>query len=225
MQREQWHLTEGLIFAHFAVFIFVHGSSMFMFFISMLILWIMARPLEESWGSPRFLVFWLVATFGASLTAVAVGRLLFGDIGFGTCLLFTSSLSYGLVAGLANVAGTSAGYLFFLATRRMPTRRKLMFEFKKRKADTALEAESEQAEGRNLLWDPRVRAADARARETGALGEEDETLLAKLDAAKDPAITVCAPSEFDFIDDDVCRQCTGYAECAARRIRMSADDA
>jgi len=89
MQREQWHLTEGLIFAHFAVFIlgsmmeggqqalalipgfvtarpwtlvtyqFVHGSSMFMFFISMLILWIMARPLEESWGSPRFLVFWL----------------------------------------------------------------------------------------------------------------------------------------------------------------------
>ena len=287
MQREQWHLTEGLIFAHFAVFIlgsmmeggqqalalipgfvtarpwtlvtyqFVHGSSMFMFFISMLILWIMARPLEESWGSPRFLVFWLVATFGASLTAVAVGRLLFGDIGFGTCLLFTfatlypeiefrlffiipvkvkylaivaaailvySSLSYGLVAGLANVAGTSAGYLFFLATRRMPTRRKLMFEFKKRKADTALEAESEQAEGRNLLWDPRVRAADARARETGALGEEDEALLAELDAAKDPAITVGAPSEFDFIDDDVCRQCTGYAECAARRIRMSAEE-
>jgi len=286
MQREQWHLTEGLIFAHFAVFIlgsmieggqqalalipglvtarpwtlvtyqFVHGSSMFWFFISMLVLWIMARPLEESWGSPRFLVFWLVATFGASLTAVAVGRLLFGDMGFGTCLLFTfatlypevefrlffiipvkvkylaivaaailvySSLSYGLVAGLANVAGTSAGYLFFLATRRLPTRRKLMFQLNKRKADIAVRAESEQAEGRNLTWDPRVRAADARARETGALGEEDETLLAELDAAKDPAITVCAPSEFGFIDDDVCRRCTGYAECAARRIRMSAD--
>ena len=288
MQREQWHLTEGLIFAHFAVFIlgsmmeggqqalalipdvvtarpwtlvtyqFVHGTSMFWFFISMLVLWIMARPLEESWGSPRFLVFWLVATFGASLTAVALGRLLFGDIGFGTCLLFTfatlfpevefrlffiipvkvkylaivaaailvfSSLSYGLVAGLANVAGTSAGYLFFLTTRRMPTRRKLMFQLNKRKAEIAVRTESEQAEGRNLTWDPRVRAADARARETGALGEEDETLLSELDAAKDPAITVCAPSEFAFIDDDVCRRCTGYAECAARRIRMSADDA
>jgi len=197
MQREQWHLTEGLIFAHFAVFIlssmmeggqralalipgsvtarpwtlvtyqFVHGSSMFWFFISMLILWIMARPLEESWGSPRFLAFWLVATFGASLTAVALGRLLFGNIGFGTCLLFTfatlypevefriffiipvkvkylaivaaailvySSLSSGLVAGLANIAGTSAGYLFFLATRRLPTRRKLMFVLNQRKA-------------------------------------------------------------------------------------------
>ena len=287
MQREQWHLTEGLIFAHFAVFIlgtmieggqqalalipglvtarpwtlvtyqFVHGSSMFWFFISMLILWIMARPLEESWGSPRFLAFWLVATFGASLTAAAFGRMLFGDVGFSTCLLFTfatlypevefrlffiipvkvkylaivaaailvySSLSYGLVAGLANVAGTSAGYLFFLAIRRLPTRRKLMFELKRRKADIAEHAETEQAEGRNLTWDPRVRAADARARETGALGEEDETLLAELDAAKDPAITVCAPSEFGFIDDDVCRRCTGYAECAARRIRMSADD-
>jgi len=286
MQREQWHLTEGLIFAHFAVFIlgsmieggqqalalipglvtarpwtlvtyqFVHGTSLFWFFVSMLVLWIMARPLEESWGSPRFLVFWLVATFGASLTAVAVGRLLFGDLGFGTCLLFTfatlypevefrlffiipvkvkylaivaaailvySSLSYGLVAGLANVAGTSAGYLFFLATRRLPTRRKLMFALNKRKADIAVRAESEQAKERNLTWDPRVRSADARARETSALGEEDETLLAELDAARDPSITVCAPSEFAFIDDDVCRQCAGYAECAARRIRMSAD--
>jgi membrane associated rhomboid family serine protease len=287
MQREQWHLTEGLIFAHFSVFIlgsmieggqqalalipglvtarpwtlvtyqFVHGTSMFWFFVSMLVLWIMARPLEESWGSPRFLVFWLVATFGASLTAVALGRLLFGDIGFGTCLLFTfatlypeiefrlffiipvkvkylaivaaailvySSLSYGLVAGLANVAGTSAGYLFFLATRRMPTRRKLMFQLNKRKAEISVRAENEQAEDRNRGWDAAVRAADARARETSALGEEDETLLAELDAAKDPSITVCAPSEFGFIDDDVCRRCTGYAECAARRIRMSAEE-
>ncbi len=287
MQREQWHLTEGLIFAHFAVFIlgsmieggqqalalipglvtarpwtlvtyqFVHGTSMVWFFISMLVLWIMARPLEESWGSPRFLVFWLVATFGASLTAVALGRLLFGDIGFGTCLLFTfatlypevefrlffiipvkvkylaivaaailvySSLSYGLVAGLANVAGTSAGYLFFLATRRLPTRRKFMFALNKRKTEIAVRTESEQAEGRNLTWDPRVRAADARAREGGAVAEEDQPLLAELDAARDPSITVCAPSEFGFADDDVCRRCTGYAECAARRIRMSVDE-
>jgi membrane associated rhomboid family serine protease len=287
MQREQWHLTEGLIFAHFAVFIlgsmieggqqalalipglvtarpwtlvtyqFVHGTSMFWFFISMLVLWIMARPLEESWGSPRFLVFWLVATFGASLTAVALGRLLYGDIGFGTCLLFTfatlypevefrlffiipvkvkylaivaaailvySSLSYGLVAGLANVAGTSAGYLFFLATRRLPTRRKLKFALNQRKAEITVRAESEEAEGRNLKWDPRVRAADSRAREGGAVAEEDQPLLAELDAARDPSITVCAPSEFGFADDDVCRRCTGYAECAARRIRMSVDE-
>ena len=287
MQREQWHLTEGLIFAHFAVFIlssmmeggrqalalipgvvtarpwtlvtyqFVHGSSMFWFFISMLILWIMARPLEESWGSPRFLAFWLVATFGASLTAVALGRLLFGNIGFGTCLLFTfatlypevefriffiipvkvkylaivaaailvySSLSSGLVAGLANIAGTSAGYLFFLATRRLPTRRKLMFVLNQRKAKIAVRAENEQAEGRNRGWDATVRAADVRARASGSVAVEDEALLAELDAAKDPSITVCAPSEFGFIDDDVCRRCTGYAECAARRIRMSAEE-
>jgi membrane associated rhomboid family serine protease len=287
MQREQWHLTEGLIFAHFAVFIlssmmeggqralalipgsvtarpwtlvtyqFVHGSSMFWFFISMLILWIMARPLEESWGSPRFLAFWLVATFGASLTAVALGRLLFGNIGFGTCLLFTfatlypevefriffiipvkvkylaivaaailvySSLSSGLVAGLANIAGTSAGYLFFLATRRLPTRRKLMFVLNKRKAEIAGRAENEEAEDGNRGWDATVRAADVRARENGSVAVEDEALLAELDAAKDPSITVCAPSEFGFIDDDVCRRCTGYAECAARRIRMSAEE-
>jgi hypothetical protein len=37
-------------------------------------------------------------------------------------------------------------------------------------------------------------------------------------------ITVCAPTEFGFIDDDVCRTCTGYPECAARRIRMAAEE-
>jgi hypothetical protein len=69
-----------------------------------------------------------------------------------------------------------------------------------------------------------VREADVRARETGTISEDDETLLAELDGARDPSITVCAPSEFGFIDDDVCRRCTGYAECAARRIRMSAEE-
>lgn len=285
MQREDWHLTEGLIFAHFAVFIlsatmqgglralaltpglvtsrpwtlvtyqFVHGRGIFWFFISMLVLWIMARPLEESWGSPRFLVFWLIATLGASLTAVALGQPLFGDVGFGYCLLFTfatlypevefrlffiipvkvkylaivaaaflvfSSLSFGLLGGLANIAGMSAGYLFFLATRRLPSRRKLSFELNKRKAAMAVRAENAKAENRNRVWDPLVRAADARAFEGGSVAAQDEALLAELDAAKDDSITVCAPSEFGFIEDEVCRACSGYAECAARRIRLSA---
>ena len=285
IQREQWHLTEGLIFAHFAVFIlstmmeasqqalalipglvrtrpwtlvtyqFIHGSSMFWFFISMLILWIMAKPLEDSWGSPRFLIFWMVATFGASVTATLIGRPLFGDLGFSSCLLFTfatlypevefrlffiipvkvkylaivaaailvySSLSMGLADGLANIVGTSAGYLFFLATRRLPTRRKIAFELSKRKAQISIRSENAQAEDRNRAWDPLVRAADTRSREVGVVAPEDEPLLAELDAAKDPTITVCAPSEFGFVDDPVCRGCDGYAECAARRIRMNA---
>jgi membrane associated rhomboid family serine protease len=287
MQREQWHLTEGLIFAHFAVFIlstmiqgsqqalavipglvtsrpwtlvtyqFIHGASLFWFFISMLVLWIMAKPLEENWGSPRFLVFWLIATFGASITAVIIGRPLFGDLGFSSCLLFTfatlypevefrlffiipvkvkylaivaaailvySSLAMGLADGLANIVGTSAGYLFFLATRRMPTRRKIAFQLSKRKADLAVQAESSEAEDRNRAWEPLVRAAESRARDAGAVAAEDEPLLAELDAARDPSITVCAPSEFGFVDDPVCRSCRGFAECAARRIRMSADE-
>ncbi len=287
MHREHWHLTEGLIFAHFAVFIlsttmreglealalvpeglrarpwtlvtyqFVHGPSMFWFFISMLVLWIMARPIEESWGSPRFLVFWLIATFGASLTSVALGRMLFGDVGFGTCLLFTfatlypevefrlffiipvrvkylaviaaaflvySSLSYGIVAGIANIAGMSAGYLFFLATRKLPSRRKIAFELKKRRTAAVIQTENVQIEERNRSWDAKVRAAEVRARDGGAVVEEDAAFLSELDAAKDPSITVCAPSEFGFIEDNVCRSCAGFAECAARRIRMAAEE-
>ncbi len=232
---------------------FVHGSSMFWFFISMLVLWIMARPLEESWGSPRFLVFWLVATFGASLTAVALGKVLFGDVGFSTCLLFTfatlfpevefrlffiipvkvkylaiiagaflvySSLSYGLLAGIANVVGTSAGYLFFLATRRLPSRRKIAFNLKKRKAEIEVRAESAQTRGKEPGAGTRGCGSPRNGPATSApLRPEDEPLLAELDAARDPSITVCAPSEFGFIDDAVCRACAGYAECAARRIR------
>jgi membrane associated rhomboid family serine protease len=291
MRRDQWHVTEGLIFAHFAVFLltavsddslegafralavipgtlpgepwrlvtyqFIHGASMFWFFISMLVLWIMARPLEENWGSPRFMVFWLISTFGASLTATALGLPLAGDVGFATCLLFTfatlypevefrlfflipvkvkylaiiagawlvfSSLSLGLLGGAANIAGTSAGYLFFLATRKLPSRRKLAFELNKRKADMAVRAESSQAESQNAVWDPQVRAAVERAASAGAVAAEDEPLLGELDAAKDESITVCAPSEFGFIDDDVCRSCVGYAECAARKIRMTAEE-
>ena len=287
MQREHWHLTEGLIFAHFAVFIlsatmpggqqalalipgfirarpwtlvtyqFVHGNSMFWFFISMLVLWIMARPIEEGWGSSRFMVFWLISTFGASLTAALLGRPLYGDVGFGTCLLFTfatlhpevefrlffiipvkvkylavvaaailvySSLSYGIVGGLANIAGVSSGYLFFLAIRRLPSRRKIAFELKKRRVAAVIQSEDAQAEERNRSWDPGVRAAEERARAGGAVADEDQALLAELDGARDPAITVCAPTEFGFIDDDVCRGCTGFAECAARRIRMAAEE-
>ena len=288
MQREHWHLTEGLIFAHFAVFIlsatnpeslsalalfpgqiatrpwtlvtfqFIHGQSMFWFFISMLVLWIMARPLEESWGSPRFLVFWLISTLGASGTAAVIGMPLAGDVFLSASLLFTfatvypevefrlffiipvkvkylaivagaflvfSGLSFGLGVGAAYVVGMSAGYLFFLATRRLPSRRKIAFDFKKRRATTAVNAEFAQAEVRNQAWDPRIRAAETRARELGSVAEEDEALLAELEAAKDPSITVCAPSEFGFVEDDVCRGCSGFAECAARRIRMAAEEA
>jgi membrane associated rhomboid family serine protease len=287
MQREHWHLTEGLIFAHFAVFIlsatmqeglralalipgsigarpwtlvtyqFVHGSSMFWFFISMLVLWIMARPIEEGWGSPRFLVFWLISTFGASLTSAALGQPLYGDVGFGTCLLFTfatlypevefrlffiipvkvkylaviagaflvySSLSYGIVGGLANIVGVSSGYLFFLAIRRLPSRRKISFELKKRRAAAVIQSEDAQTEERNRGWDANVRAAEERARSGGAVADQDAEFLAELDGAKDPVITVCAPTEFGFIDDDVCKSCTGFAECAARRIRMAAEE-
>ncbi len=286
MRSDSWRLTEGLIFAHFAVFIlswanrdglinlavipgqvasrpwtlvtyqFVHGPSMFWFFISMLVLWIMAKPLEESWGSPRFLVFWLVATFGASLTAVGLKLPLYGDTGVGTSILLTfatlfpevefrlffiipvkvkylavvavawlafSSLQMGILPGVANVAGMCSGYLFFLATRRMPTRRKLVFEYKKRKASVEVKAESVAAEQRNQAWNPKVRDVVQRVAAGGTITAEDEALLAELDAGRDASITVCAPSEFGYIEDDTCRTCPGFAECGARAIRMAAE--
>ncbi len=143
----------------------------------------------------------------------------------GGAILVYSSLQMGLGFGLVNLAGTSAGYLFFLATRRLPSRRKIGFELSKRKAEVMTKIESSAAESRNRVWDPKVRAAEARAREQGRVGEADLPLLDELDRARDPSITVCAPSEFGYVEDDICRSCPGYAECAARRIRMAAEEA
>jgi len=284
MRREYWHLTEGLIFAYFAVFIlasgfseglaalalvpgqvaarpwslltygFIPNQSMFWFFISMLVLWIMARPLEDAWGSPRFLAFWLVATLGAAGASLLLGQPLVGDFAFQASVLFTfatlypdtefrlffiipvkvkylaiiggaflvfSGLAYGVIGGLAHIAGMSAGYLFFLATRRLPSRRKVVFEIKKKRSEMIVATQAATVEKRNSEWDPSVRAAETRAREAGKVVENDLPLLETLNAARDPDITVCAPGDFGYTEDEVCRSCSGYAECAARRIRIA----
>ena len=286
MRRECWHLTEGLIFLHFAVFVlsttnqeslqalalipgavaarpwtlvtfqFIPRSGMFWFFISMLVLWVMAKPIEDEWGSPRFLLFWLLSTAGAAGAALLLGVPMAGDAFFNGSLLFTfatlypemqfmlffvvpvkvkwlavvggaflvfsSFTGYGAVGGLVNVAGMSAGYLFFLATRRLPSRRKLGFELSKKKAKVAAMFETASAEQRNRGWDPLLRATIARARDGGTIAAEDQQLLAEMDAARDPSITVCAPTEFGLLDDPVCRTCPGFAECGARAIRLAA---
>lgn len=141
---------------------------------------------------------------------------------FGGGYLVAVSFTHGLLGGIVNVVGMSAGYLFFLATRNLPTRRQLGFKLKQRRASAAIRAESADAEVRNRGWDAGVREAEARARELGRVDERDLPLLDELDRGVDPSVTVCAPSEFGYTDDDVCRSCSGYAECAARRIRMAA---
>ncbi len=287
MRREYWHLTEGLIFIHFAVFLltradpagagslalipgqvaqrpwtlvtyqFLHPEGLLWFFLSMLVLWIMARPLEESWGSPRFAAFWAVAIFGAAGAALAIGVPLAGDIFLAASLLFTfatiypdtefllffilpvkvkylavvaaaflvwSSLGMGLLRGAVNLVGMSAGYLFFLLTRRLPSRRKLTFQLKQAKADLERRMDTSAAEQLNRGFDEKVREAERRARKLGRVADEDRPLLEELDAARDPSITVCAPEDFGYTDDEVCRSCPGYAECAARRIRMAAEE-
>ncbi len=283
MKREIWHLTEGLVFMHFAVYFltstgqgsiqalaltrnmvavrpwtlftfqFIH-YGMISFFFSALILWIMARPLEELWGSPRFLVFYLLSIGGAAVTALLLGTPLAGDIFLATSLLFTfatlypdtefllffilpvkvkylaviggaflvfQSFSYGLIGGAANIVGMSTGYLFFLATRRMPTRRKIAFEIKKHQAKRQISTENSAHEDRNRQWDPRVMQAEAETRAAGAIPAGLLPLLEELDAAVDPSISVCAPEDFGHIDDETCRTCAGYPECAARAIRSA----
>ncbi len=283
-EREQWYLSEGLIFFHFAVFLmsradpasqealalipsqvwsrpwtlvtfqFIHFGFI-SFFFSMIVLAIMARTLERDWGSPRFLVFWLISVLGASGTAMVLGQTLAGDIFLSASLLFTFATLYpdtefliyfivpvkvkwlalvaggyllltsfgrGVWLGVANVVGMSAGYCFFLITRKLPSRRQFVHKMKKKRGEFELAAAAETAQQQNLAWDPQVRAAAERARSSGAVAAEDLALVAELEQSRDPEITICAPSEFKFTDDAVCRTCGGFGECAAVHIKLAA---
>ncbi len=284
MRREQWHVTEALLFLHFAfyfmtttapakrvllalipgmvaqrpwtvvTFQFLHGG-MIGFFFSMLILWFMARPLEEEWGSLHFLIFWAISVAGAAVTAILFGQPLAGDIFLDTSLLFTYAFvspdtefllffilpvkvkwlailgggfllfsafsSYGPAGGLANAAGMSSGFIFFLATRKLPSRRTVAYKVKKARVELTAAAKETVIERRNLGWDRRVRELAARVDAGEALTKDDEAFLAEFEAAKDRSVTICAPEEFGFAQDPVCRKCAGYPECALRRIRSS----
>lgn len=287
MRREQWHLTEGILFLHFAVYLlaasrpaalqalalipqlvtarpwtvftfqFIHTGMLEVFF-SLLILWFFARPLEDRWGSPRFAIFWLVSVLGAAGTAVLFGQVLAGDIFLQTSLLFTFATLYpdmeillffivpvrvkwlaviggtllvyssfarfGLVGGLANAVGMSAGYVFFLLTRNIPSRRKLAFELKKAKGTAVAAAKDVTLERRNRELGESLEEAEARLAAGGGLGEEGQALLEQLDAAVDPSVTICAPEDFGALQDPVCRGCPGFPECAARRLRSRAKE-
>lgn len=285
MRREHWHLTEGIVFLHFAVYFlaasnpaslqalalapplvaqrpwtlltfqFIHLGLVELFF-SLLILWFFARPLEERWGSPRFLVFWLVSVLGAGMTALLFGQVLAGDVFLQTSLLFTFATLYpdmeillffilpvkvkwlaliggtllvygsfarfGLLGGLANAAGMSAGYVFFLATRNLPSRRKLAFELKKAKGSAAAAARDLTVERRNRELGERLARTEASLASGDGPGEEGEALLRELERAVDPTVTICAPEDFGALEDPVCRTCPGFPECAARRLRSLA---
>jgi membrane associated rhomboid family serine protease len=162
------------------------------------------------------------ATLFLMFVLPAKGRVL--AIVGGGLVLWTAFASHSTAGGIAHAAGMAAGYLVFQFTAHLPSRRKLAFELKNRRAQAIARVENVAVEQRNVAWDPRVREAENRARAAGRVAAEDDELLGELDAAVDPSITVCAPSEFGYTDDDVCRSCAGFAECAARRIRMAAEE-
>jgi hypothetical protein len=106
-----------------------------------------------------------------------------------------------------------------MALRKLPSRRKLALKARKLQGDLKEKSALESQLSVNAGWDPRVRAAEASA---AAGGELDVELLSALDEAVDHSVTICEPEDFGYLDDPVCRSCSGFAECAARRIRLAA---
>jgi len=71
----------------FLTYQFLHGSPLGLFFGTM-VLYIFGTALEAEWGTLEFTVFWLVASLGGSLSALALGQPLSGWEAVDTSCLF-----------------------------------------------------------------------------------------------------------------------------------------
>lgn len=69
--------------AQFVTYMFMHGSLAHLFF-NMFALFMFGRFMEQTWGSKRFFIYYMITGIGAGLVQEAVWTIMYRDIIFGT---------------------------------------------------------------------------------------------------------------------------------------------
>jgi len=131
-----------------------------------------------------------------------------------------AALSGQIGAGLANLCGASAGFLFFWLRHRGVQKAKRA----KRDAVAAIKTagvlrEDAVLERRNRDLFPRVEEVRLAARQGGDLPpklKEFETDLRKLVVT---GVKICKPVDFKGDKDGICVKCEGFAECSLRYVK------
>jgi len=238
----------------FFTYQFIETSPMGLFFGTM-VLYILGSALEAEWGTGEFTIFWLVATLGGSVAALALGEPLVSgwaivDVSllFSYAYLYPNTVFYILfvipvkvkwiawvtaaylafrffsltlrgapLRGVVDVAGASAGFLFFWIRHRAAWR----VGRAKRDVVTALKSagavrEDQTLEKRNRALFPRV--AERREALRQGVAAEPGPLEAELGKLVVPGVKICKPIDFKGDRDGICVKCEGFAECSLRYL-------
>lgn len=104
-----WPPGENFYPWQFVTYLFLHGGFFHLLF-NMLALWMFGMELENSWGSRKFLVFYLLCGIGAGLANVAFSW----TMGLGNPVVGASGSVFGVLVAFAMLFPDRPIYIYFL---------------------------------------------------------------------------------------------------------------
>jgi membrane associated rhomboid family serine protease len=211
----------------------------FVLFLNLIVLTLMGMSVEEEWGTSHFLRLYFISTLLTAAAGAWLGIPLLGSFFINFTLLFVyasinryrhfylpiltvialASLAAGVLSGikasLAALIGSAAGYAYFLSQRQrnpVPAAPPKGFAPAPVSPDVSMVTAT-----RNLT---RV-AAMKKALSTGSHSDIDRLIaLSEREAVR--GVNICPPVDFKPEHQDrYCVRCEGFAECAARHLRLN----
>ncbi len=160
----------------------------------------------------QFLIFFVVPVKVKWLAWLGAGLLAWTLLG--------ATLSGRFGAGLANLVGASAGFLWFWIRHRGLQKAKRA----QRDALAAVKSagafrEDAALERRNRTLFPKVEELRASARAGDELPPKWKAFEAELATLVVPGVKICKPVDFKGDKDGICLKCEGFAECSLRYVK------
>ncbi len=136
-----------------------------------------------------------------------------------------AALSGRIGAGLANLCGASAGFLWFWIRHRglQKARRARRDAVAAVKSAGAIR-EDASLERRNRDLFPKVEALRASVRAGGDLPPKGTAFEEELRSLVVPDVKICKPVDFKGDKDGICIRCEGFAECSLRYVKGEPDE-
>ena len=160
----------------------------------------------------QFLIFFVVPVKVKWLAWLGAGLLAWTLLG--------ATLSGRFGAGLANLVGASAGFLWFWIRHRGSRRRSGRSATLSRPSSRrAPSARTPRSSGETATLFPKVEELRASARAGGELPPKWKAFEAELATLVVPGVKICKTVDFKGDKDGICLKCEGFAECSLRYVK------
>ena len=214
-------------------------------FLNLVLLSLMGMAIEEAWGTRHFLTLFVLSTLGSAAAAAYLGIPLLGSYFINFTLLFvyaalnrdqTFYLStaipvrvtflallalgallvgvfFGNASNIAALAGASVAFAYYLSqrVRRAPAA-----------APRGFAPASEPADPLALVTRNVTRVTAMKKALTTRSDADIDRLIAANEKEVVAGVNICAPVDFKPEHPDrYCVRCEGFAECAARHLRLN----